>query len=167
MNQTIATNDTQAADSMRQAYIANMLSKKNMPQQMRSMGLSGGLTESAIVDNQNTYMNNRNNIDRARIEANDRARAAYEQGINGDYADYLAKQYELEGSRAETLVNMAMAQQRAAASDPQTYTARLNGKVYTGDESTIANGIINELIKQGWSQSKIEEYLRNNGMLVD
>lgn len=55
-------------DSARQAYIASMQSKKNLPQQLAANGITGGATETANLKLQTNYENNLNdiNINRAK-----------------------------------------------------------------------------------------------------
>ena len=51
-----------AANSLRQAYINNMLSRKNLNQQMAAQGLTGGASETTMANMLNNYGNARNNI---------------------------------------------------------------------------------------------------------
>ena len=72
-------------DSARQAYIANMQSKKNLPQQLAANGLTGGATETANLGLQTSYENNLNNININRNNAiNDIDNAIIELQNNGD-----------------------------------------------------------------------------------
>lgn len=52
----------QAEDSLRQAYISNMLSQKNLGNQLASAGISGGATETVMANMLNNYQNGRNDI---------------------------------------------------------------------------------------------------------
>ncbi|MBR5485163.1 MAG: hypothetical protein IKV41_01470 [Oscillospiraceae bacterium] len=61
----------QYEDSAAQAYVQNMLSKKNINQQLAAQGLNGGMTESALVKLDTQYGNNLNNL-----------QDAYNQNIN-------------------------------------------------------------------------------------
>ena len=72
-------------DSARQAYIANMQSKKNLPQQLAASGLTGGATETANLGLQTSYENNLNNININRNNAiNDIDNAIIDLKNNGD-----------------------------------------------------------------------------------
>lgn len=51
-----------AANSLRQAYINSMLSKRNLGQQMSAQGLTGGASETTMANMLNNYGNARNNI---------------------------------------------------------------------------------------------------------
>lgn len=72
-------------DSARQAYIANMQSKKNLPQQLAYSGATGGATETANLGLQTNYENNINNINMNRANAlNDIDNAIIELQNNGN-----------------------------------------------------------------------------------
>ena len=72
-------------DSARQAYIANMQSKKNLPQQLAYSGATGGTTETANLGLQTSYENNINNINMNRANAlNDIDNAIVELQNSGD-----------------------------------------------------------------------------------
>lgn len=55
----------EAENYLRQAYINNMLSQKNLGQQLTAQGLSGGASESTLAGMANNYGNIRNNINTA------------------------------------------------------------------------------------------------------
>lgn len=55
-----------ANNSLRNAYITNQVSQKNLPQRLASMGLRGGATETAQVNLDNNYGSARNYIDTTR-----------------------------------------------------------------------------------------------------
>lgn len=56
-------------DSARQAYIASMQSKKNLPQQLAANGITGGATETANLKLQTNYENNLNDININRVKS--------------------------------------------------------------------------------------------------
>lgn len=88
-NYAINENDKQAEKSLNDAYILNMLAQKNLNQQLKSMGISGGLSETAITDINNSYMDRRNDIDSERLRANAKAREIFESQNSNDYDKYL------------------------------------------------------------------------------
>lgn len=51
-----------AEDSLRQAYINNMLTRKNLNQRLSAMGYNGGATESTMAQLENQYGNSRTGI---------------------------------------------------------------------------------------------------------
>lgn len=54
-----------AENSLRQAYINNMMTKKNMDQRLSAMGYNGGATESTMASLENNYRNSRTDINEA------------------------------------------------------------------------------------------------------
>lgn len=69
--------DNASNTAHQQAYISYMLQKKEMPQLLAAMGISGGGAESTISSMQNTYGQNRNNIDIKRNESVSELEAQY------------------------------------------------------------------------------------------
>ena len=59
----------ETGDSLQQAYINYMMSKRDLAQQLAAQGLSGGASESAAASMYNTYGNNRNAIVRDRAQS--------------------------------------------------------------------------------------------------
>lgn len=55
-----------ANSSLRNAYIANRVSQKNLPQRLANVGLRGGATETAMVNLDNNYGASRNHIEDVR-----------------------------------------------------------------------------------------------------
>lgn len=95
----IQANNRQAAENLRQAYIAGMMAKKDLPAQMRAAGLSGGAAETSMVDLENTYMNNRNDINARLMQANALARRDFDRGVGDDYSKYLELLLDLNSDR--------------------------------------------------------------------
>lgn len=94
--------NTDAEESMRQAYINSMLQKKDLGQRMAAQGLSGGATETTMASLNNNYSNARNNIDTTR----QRSLSDLEQTYNSNLAE-AQRQYN------SAVQNLAM--QRAEA----------------------------------------------------
>ena len=61
--------DKQRETALKQAYIGNMMDQKNVDQQLKARGITGGLSESTRAAMQNNYRTNRNSIETAAIEA--------------------------------------------------------------------------------------------------
>ena len=57
--------EADSAKSLREAYINNMLNKRDMNQLLSAQGLSGGASESTLAKMLNSYGNNRNTINTA------------------------------------------------------------------------------------------------------
>lgn len=97
-----------AENSLRQAYVNNMLSQKNLKQKLASQGLTGGATESTLGRLLNAYGNNRNNIDVQRNKDLSSLENAYTNNKSRalqDYNNALAN-LEIENYNAQnTLAN--------------------------------------------------------------
>lgn len=106
LNATLDTNNQAADKSLREAYIAYMLGKRNMPQELKAMGISGGATETTLADANNTYMNNRFGIEDGRNNANAIARRDYDTGINSDYVNYMAALSDVENAYANRMFDL-------------------------------------------------------------
>lgn len=61
--------NAEAGDSLQQAYINYMMSKRDLEQRLAAQGLSGGASETAAASMYNTYGNNRNAIVRDRAQS--------------------------------------------------------------------------------------------------
>lgn len=95
----IKANNRQAAENLRQAYIAGMMAKKDLPAQMKAAGISGGAAETSMVDLENTYMNNRNDINARLMQANALAKRDFDRGVGDDYSKYLELLMDLNSDR--------------------------------------------------------------------
>lgn len=89
------TNQEKNAESLlKQAYINNMLQRRNIAQQLSSMGLTGGMTETTLAGMANQYGNQRNDINKA-LASN---LANIETGYNNNVS-------ELEGNYSSSLAD--------------------------------------------------------------
>lgn len=93
-----------AESSLKQAYINNMLSRRNIGQQLSALGMNGGLTETTLAGLANNYGNQRNNINTT---------------LNRNLADIESKYNnnlsELEGNYGSELANALQAYNNALA----------------------------------------------------
>lgn len=62
LNSSKGTLNQNAENSLRQAYINNMLAQRGLSQQLSAQGINGGATESTLAAMRNNYGNQRNNI---------------------------------------------------------------------------------------------------------
>ncbi len=161
LDATIKANNKAADKSLREAYIANMLSKKNLPQQLKAVGVSGGASETTLADIQNTYMNNRFGIEEQRNEANAQARQAYNAGVAGDYNNFLTKQYELQGTLADNLRKMGSS---SAAAEPQSVKGYKIDSM--GITATSEADLFRKLVAGGLTQEQAEQYLIRQGIIL-
>ena len=163
MEATITANNMAADKSLKEAYIANMLAKKNLPQQLKALGISGGASETTLADIENTYMNNRFGIEDGRNEANLKARLAYDDGVAGDYAQYLTKAFDLQGTIADRLAGLGTAKASGGTtSAPATTAAGYKvGNITAKDEVDLYQ----QLMNAGYNQEAVEQYLLNQGVI--
>lgn len=155
MEATVNANNQAADNSLKEAYIANMMAKRNLPQQLKAAGVSGGATETTMSDIQNTYMNNRFGIEANRNNANLQARLAYDNGVMGDYSDYLAKEFELKKGLADKVVDSA-----GTTKEPEKLTGYKLGNITAKDEVDLYKQLI-----QAYGQEAAEQYLLNQGII--
>lgn len=94
--------DMDAETAYKQAYINNMMNRRNVAQQLSAMGINGGAAESNIVGMANNYGNARNNI------ATTKARNVSD--LEGNYNNNLAAALQAYNS-AVADSNMQKAQQ--------------------------------------------------------
>ena len=171
-----------------------MLANKNMPQQLKAMGVSGGATETTLADANNTYMNNRFGIEESRNDANAIARRDYDTGVNSDYVNYVAalndadnayanRMFELLADknnflmeRANTAASAGRSLADALAKAGKTSTSKVttstpSQSVYgykIGNNQTVHTSgatLLQELYDLGFTESQAREYLKNAGIM--
>lgn len=97
--------------AQQQAYINYMMSKRDLPQQLSAMGLTGGASESRLAGLYNSYGNARNEVDTGRNsdlasllqtlnQNKSTALQNYNSALSDDEARKLAYQMELEQNLA-------------------------------------------------------------------
>ena len=133
LDATLQANNSSADKSAQDAYVAYMNNLKNLPQQLRNAGVSGGGSETTIADIANTYQNNRNNIMTNRDNNNSRAQLAYSQGLASDYGDYINNVNSL------TVPTMGDITVNAGTSKSKT-TTKSSGSSGTGITKSTATG---------------------------
>lgn len=101
--------NSNAENSLKQAYVNNMMSQKNLKQKLASQGLTGGATESTLARLLNAYGNNRNNIDTQRnkdlsslenVYTSNRSKAL--QDYNNALANLEIENYNAQNTLANT-----------------------------------------------------------------
>jgi hypothetical protein len=120
--------NTDADDSLRQAYINAMLQKKNLRQNMTAQGLSGGANESTLASLSNNYGNARTDVNTQR----NRSLADLEQTFNTNISQAI-QQYnnalsslDLQRMQLENAAQDALANYQTAYSDNMAYIAPSN-----------------------------------------
>lgn len=108
LDSTLAENNQSADKSLKEAYTAYMLSQRNLAQQLKALGISGGGSETVLADMENRYTNNRFEIEDERNRLNSTARTDYDKQINTAYIDYLSAMAKINdeyNNRLYTLAN--------------------------------------------------------------
>lgn len=88
LKNTQQANAKAAENTMRDAYINYMLGLNYMPQQLKALGISGGVSETTAANMNNSYMNSRNAAALQKNRADRQARYTYDSGINQDALTY-------------------------------------------------------------------------------
>ena len=167
LDATIKANNDAARQSMNDAYIRYMLQQRNLPQQLRASGINGGAAETTIGDMNNTYMNNRNAIALNRDQANAQAQLAFDNGLAGDYGQYLANQISLANAnyggggsssrRSGGTYYRTTNGNTTATSAP----AAFSGNGFGGSSGSL-QARITQLVQQGYTENEIRRILGLN-----
>lgn len=92
-NNSKKTVSSDAENSLKQAYLSNMLAKRDIAQRLSAMGLNGGMTETTLAGLANQYGNNRNDINKALNTNLANLATGYSKdrsNVEGNYASELA-----------------------------------------------------------------------------
>lgn len=93
--------NTDAENSMRQAYINSMLQQKDLGQKMSAQGLNGGMSETTMASLNNNYSNARNNIDTTRQKSLSDLNQTYTGNLAEAQRQYNTAVQQLAMQRAE------------------------------------------------------------------
>ncbi len=115
LENTLEENNRQAEKSLREAYTAYMLSARNLAQQLKALGISGGGSETVLADLANKYTTGRLGIEESRNTANSTARQKYDADLNEYQIDYLAALAKIDSAYSKNLASLAASNQSALA----------------------------------------------------
>ena len=134
-------------DTAQQAYIQNMLSKRDLPQQLAAQGLNGGMSESSQLALETEYGNQ---LNAARKQYNQnlydldtqigKVRAAGADAMAGAEGDYNSMLAEARNNYLTTAAN-ARLQAQLAALENQRYADQL---AYQKEQDAITNQLNRE-----------------------
>ena len=142
-NQSRSSIASDAEGALRQAYINNMLSQRNLGQQMSALGLSGGAAESTLASMLNNYGNARNNIDTTRnknlanLQSNYNTNTAQARQA---YHTALANAQAQRTNQLNALSDALSKNQIAALTDYQSLMQNDNQAYMNMLQNAIANG---------------------------
>ena len=129
-----------AENSLRQAYINNMLTKKNMNQRLSAMGYNGGATESTMASLENQYRNSRTNINEM-LNKNI-------ADLNASYGDNLAQALQSFNS-AKANLDLQRMQMEMAAENALTNAQTSDMSGVFGMDSSYLTALQNAIANQG------------------
>ena len=133
----------QYEDSQRQAYIQSMQAKKNLPQQMAAMGMTGGAAESSMLDLENQYGNARN---------------SYQQSYNNALEDLDAQISDVYASGVENQAALEQQYRQLLAEYQNNYannlaTAKLQAQLQQAQLQQAELERQDALAQQQWQQA--------------
>lgn len=141
--------NTDAANSLKQAYITNMMNQKNLKQRLAGQGLTGGATESTIARLLNAYGNNRNNINADRSRNLSSLENNYNTNRNTALSNYNNALAQLE---AENYSQKAALQQA------------LNDRLYSAVADYAASGAYDDDVYQQLYTGVLAPYASKNNV---
>ena len=173
--------NSDAESSLRQAYINNMLSQKNLGQQLSAQGLSGGAVETTIANLLNNYGNARNNINTtannnlSALEGSynnslTQAQQAYNNAVasaNSQKAQYVQ---ELENALANNQISAVRNYQDMLKSDDDRYidllqTAIQNGANIKYNPTSATNSVSAASVQQASNPTSNTNYAALQALL--
>lgn len=186
-NSSRSSINSDAEDSLRQAYINNMLSQKNLGQQMSAQGLTGGASESTMANMANNYGNARNaintvaNTNLSNLEGNynsnlSSARQAYNSAVADADARKAQQVMALENALANNEISALGNYQSLLQQDNQNYidllkTALANGASFAYSPTSANNATKAVAVQQASNPGIANNYatiqeLMGNGVNV-
>ena len=161
-----------AEDSLRQAYINNMLTKKNLNQRLSAMGYNGGATETTMSQLENQYGNSRTginetlnkNIANLNETYGDNLAAAL-QSFNTAKANLDLQRMQLETQAENARQNAEAASMSGNMSIDSGYASALqaalaNQAAYTYDASQATNDFVAGQAQQAASAEQGNNYAK-------
>lgn len=114
-----------AQNSLQQAYINNMMSRKNLNQNMAAQGLSGGASETTMAGMYNNYGNARNNIQTVANDNLGELENLYNQNRNSAYQAYNDQLAQDAITKAQYMAQFEADRQNALATAYNTQLSQL------------------------------------------
>lgn len=150
-NRNVGKVNSAADKALQEAYINRMQSQRTQRQAMAAQGLTGGASETSMAGILNNYGNARNNIEGERMSQISelgttlqnniaQARNILNNGMAGDYADYLDKTAKLYAANAHALVNAG--QMSGARNDAEFYASLMKSLMAGGSTAEQAAQVL-------------------------
>lgn len=120
--------NSDADDSLRQAYVNSMLQKKNLRQNMTAQGLSGGANESTLASLSNNYGNARTDVNTQRNKSLSDLEQTYNTNMSQAQQQYNSalNSLDLQRMQLENAAQDALANYMTQYSDNMAYIAPSN-----------------------------------------
>lgn len=164
---------------LREAYISMMQDKRQLPQNLKALGISGGASETTLQNMNANYANNRQETEADRLAAIDEAAAdrdalrtaAYNDFYNANINDMVSyndkyNQITLAQAQAQAEADKAAASAAAKANTHSAYSAadvmKTAGYKYAADLLGAGNSskqIYTIMKNAGYGDAQIAEYL--------
>ena len=107
---------TDAEDSLRQAYINNMMTRKNLNQRLSAMGMNGGATETTMSSLENQYGKSRSGINETLNKNISNLDMTYGDNLAAALQSYNSAKANLDLQRMQLEMQAENARQNAEAS---------------------------------------------------
>jgi len=163
---------TDAEDSLRQAYINNMMTRKNLNQRLSAMGYNGGATESTMSSLENQYGKSRSginetlnkNIANLDMTYGDNLAQA-QQAYNSAMANLYLQRMQMEMQAENALNNAEASAVNASMNIDGSYMSALqaalaNQSNYQYDASQATNDFVAGNAQQAQSASEAANYAK-------
>ena len=159
-----------AEDSLRQAYINNMMTRKNLNQRLSAMGMNGGATETTMSSLENQYGKSRSGINETLNKNISDLDMTYGDNLASALQSYNSAKANLDLQRMQLEMQAENARQNAEASSMNAYmnidsgymsalkAALANQANYQYDPSQATNDFVAGNAQQAQSASQGNNY---------
>jgi hypothetical protein len=127
-----------AEDSLRQAYINNMMTRKNLNQRLSAMGMNGGATETTMSSLENQYGKSRTGINETLNKNISDLDMTYGDNLASALQSYNSAKANLDLQRMQLEMQAENARQNAEASSMNAYM-NIDGGYMSALQAALAN----------------------------
>lgn len=157
--------DKQREATLKQIYIGNMMDQKNIDQQLRASGVTGGLSETSRVALQQNYRTNRNNVENSALTAKKDIDLQTQQNIAQNEVNRTQTKYNAQTAQAQ-FQNTAAANNRNIKQ--QEYSNSLTERQLALSEDQAALSKYTSFIQSGLvDESNVASIARSIGASED
>ena len=127
-----------AEDSLRQAYINNMMTRKNLNQRLSAMGMNGGATETTMSSLENQYGKSRSGINETLNKNISNLDMTYGDNLASALQSYNSAKANLDLQRMQLEMQAENARQNAEASS-MSGAMSIDGSYMSALQAALAN----------------------------